>query len=177
MSRFDQTQSDYEQRCPDKRRTPLAASRENLARRMLGGFPGRGLVFECLAGCQYERMLATVEAARPRATAGALEKSLRSSNVRRPLRQFQHHEGQFRDQPEKAIGGKMTVPGFSAEASLYKKTNNYRLSAGGAKSTSGIQLAFIRRCQEECCQDDVCDPFCWMCCTNPSNPVCGQDLP
>jgi hypothetical protein len=74
----------------------------------------------------------------------------------------------------------MNVPGFTAESSIYKTTNKYRLSAGGAESTSGVQPAFIPhgRCWQACCWYDPatgafeCDDGCMICCRNPSPRNC-----
>ncbi len=59
----------------------------------------------------------------------------------------------------------MTFPGFTAESSVYKTENKYRLSAGGTEMTGRIEPAVSRRsCAKWCCDDNGCDDGCLECC-------------
>ena len=74
----------------------------------------------------------------------------------------------------------MNTPRFTAETSIYRTSNNYRLSAGSGGPATGLRPAFIRggRCAQICCWvdpstgDTDCDDGCMRCCRHPSPANC-----
>jgi hypothetical protein len=47
----------------------------------------------------------------------------------------------------------MKVPGFTAEAALYAKRTNYRMSQTHTKTGGGVELAFFRCWGNVCCDE------------------------
>jgi hypothetical protein len=74
----------------------------------------------------------------------------------------------------------MSMPGFSAEASLYKTSAYYRhLSNGSMQANKGvIQSAFTRHCGN-CYLDDTgaCMQDCWTCIDKPTGQICTEPEP
>jgi hypothetical protein len=74
----------------------------------------------------------------------------------------------------------MSVPGFTAEISVYKPATEYRLSARKILSIGAVKPAIIPRsaCWRACCWWDPtsgffeCDDGCLNCCRHPSPSTC-----
>lgn len=53
----------------------------------------------------------------------------------------------------------MTMPGFTAEASFYKRNGHYRMVVTKTQTDSPVQAAFIGNCFSRCLADNAGDPY------------------